>query len=134
MTTGCGTLGYNAPERFERNYEGVPVDIFSIGVTLFVMYAGCEPFQDGKDYPTLTYKKFQTDNDQFWKTYSQWKEPYFYSESFKDLINKILHKDPKVRLSYEEILKHKWLDGFYATPRQIVVEFNERISEVEKKR
>lgn len=70
LTSYCGTPGYNAPERASGNYEGVPVDIFSIGVTLFEMYGGLSPFYEkNKKHPELAYDKFVTENDQYWKAH-----------------------------------------------------------------
>jgi serine/threonine protein kinase len=39
-----GTSGYRAPEIYTGKYEGLPADMFSIGVILFVMYTRTVPF------------------------------------------------------------------------------------------
>lgn len=42
----CGTPSYMAPEiTRKRDYEGQPVDIWALGVLLFVMLAGQFPFR-----------------------------------------------------------------------------------------
>ena len=42
LRTECGTRGYMAPEVVARRpYEGAPVDVWSAGVILFIMLAGC---------------------------------------------------------------------------------------------
>jgi 5'-AMP-activated protein kinase catalytic alpha subunit len=42
MHTVCGTINYMAPEILEnKGYYGPKADIWSVGVLLFVMAAGC---------------------------------------------------------------------------------------------
>ena len=42
----CGTPSYMAPEITRKNdYEGRPVDIWALGVTLYVMLTGEFPFR-----------------------------------------------------------------------------------------
>ena len=44
-TTKVGTPGYMAPELLTKSpYSGQVVDLFSLGVILFIMYAGRPPF------------------------------------------------------------------------------------------
>jgi serine/threonine protein kinase len=47
-TNNVGSEEYNAPELFEQNeksYDGAKADIFSSGVTLFLMLIKCPPFR-----------------------------------------------------------------------------------------
>lgn len=45
LTTALGTFGYIAPEiHLGRKYEGSKIDIFSMGVILFVMFSRHPPF------------------------------------------------------------------------------------------
>ena len=48
MKSNKGTEGYKAPEIVERtgNYDGRAVDIFSMGVILFIMLTRSPPFGD----------------------------------------------------------------------------------------
>ena len=48
----CGTPSYMAPEIVRKHdYDGKPVDMWALGVVLFVMLTGCFPFrgQNEKD-------------------------------------------------------------------------------------
>jgi serine/threonine protein kinase len=46
MTTKLGTHGYMAPEFYEKeSYDGKTVDIFALGVALFTIYSGFQPFK-----------------------------------------------------------------------------------------
>jgi serine/threonine protein kinase len=41
-----GTLAFMAPEiHYNKPYQGHVVDLFSIGVILFMMYSGVQPFK-----------------------------------------------------------------------------------------
>ena len=59
MNRVCGTPGYAAPEIMEKKgkYYGQQVDIFSLGVILFVMCTGTNPFKEAtkhdKEYINL---------------------------------------------------------------------------------
>ena len=47
LKTRLGTLGYSAPElrnSGEQRYDGIKIDIFSLGVTLFMLLTGHCPF------------------------------------------------------------------------------------------
>lgn len=45
LHTDLGTPGYMAPEiRDEKDYKGHEVDLFAVGVILFIMYTGHPPF------------------------------------------------------------------------------------------
>lgn len=83
-----------APEILFQNYDGRKTDIFAAGAMLFIMYVGGPPFDKASSndpwYKLLKDKKY----DVYWKAHSQKKPLGFFSESFKDLIQKMLAFDP----------------------------------------
>ena len=99
---------YSSPELRKANingYDGIKSDIFSLGVTLFVITIGKFPFHlssySDKKYRLIMNKKFE----KYWANF----EKYKLSDEFKDLINHLICFDPKERLSIDKILEHPWI-------------------------
>lgn len=44
-----GTLSYTAPEVYMRRGADLAADIWSLGVVLYVMLTGTNPFRNGKE-------------------------------------------------------------------------------------
>ncbi|KAI7851684.1 kinase-like domain-containing protein [Circinella umbellata] len=100
LNTYCGSPFYAAPEMVTATpYRGPPVDMWSCGVILFAMLAGTLPFQ-GNDMPQL----FRRINN------GAYTMPQHISREAADLINRLLCKSAKGRISAEECLKHPWLN------------------------
>jgi serine/threonine protein kinase len=90
LKTKLGTEGYMAPEIALKSYDGRRTDIFAAGVILFIMYSGNPPFEKA----TLTdpyYKLIKEKRyDIFWNAHSRKRLPSFFTDSFKDLIQKMI--------------------------------------------
>ena len=89
-----------APETYKNNtYNGEEIDLFSSGVILFRMYDGDFPFNEAIEtdlkYQFIVQKKF----DEFWQCHQTDKPEGFYSEDFKDFIEKALAFDPRERMN-----------------------------------
>jgi serine/threonine protein kinase len=99
-----GTPGYVAPEILtagSRVGYGNKVDVFSAGVTLYVMLCGYEPFYGETEKELIEANKkadieFPTD----WK---------LVSDDARDLVLKMTKADPSERLSAKEALQHPWM-------------------------
>lgn len=110
-----GTKLYSAPEVFssgKRGYNGFYSDIFSLGVTLFVLVTGVFPF----DKPNITDGKYKylmkQDYGNFWKKFEKkngQKNNNNLSTEFKDLFAKMIRHDPNKRINLEKIKIHEWL-------------------------
>jgi serine/threonine protein kinase len=66
-----GTRQYQAPEVLERrSYRGEYVDIFSMGVILFLMVTGSLPYSAEANIQDVLFKLiYQKKRDQYWKSW-----------------------------------------------------------------
>lgn len=115
-----------APEIALKNYDGRKTDIFAAGVILFIMYAGNPPFQ--KATPTDPYYKLIKEKryDIFWNAHNRKRSINYFSDSFKDLIQKMIAYVPTERPTIVEISKHAWVKGSVCAHTDIVEEFSQR--------
>jgi 5'-AMP-activated protein kinase catalytic alpha subunit len=96
--TSCGSPNYAAPEVISNGiYCGPEVDIWSTGVVLYALIAGCLPF-DENNIPTL-FAKIKA---------AKFHLPHHFSPAAKDLINRMLNPDPIARITISQIKKHPW--------------------------
>eukprot|EP00126_Sphaerothecum_destruens_P007463 Sdes_comp19864_c0_seq2m12132 len=98
----CGTPGYVSPEILKRCGYGPKVDVWSLGVILYILLCGFPPFSHSDDSELL--RLCQEGNYQYVSPY--WDE---ISESAKDLIDNLLVVDPSRRYSVAEALQHPWV-------------------------
>nr|XP_045361790.1 serine/threonine-protein kinase SIK2 [Camelus bactrianus] len=99
LATWCGSPPYAAPEVFEgQQYEGPQLDIWSMGVVLYVLVCGALPF-DGPSLPILRQRVLE----------GRFRIPYFMSEDCEHLIRRMLVLDPSKRLTIAQIKEHKWM-------------------------
>eukprot|EP00128_Syssomonas_multiformis_P000191 Colp12_sorted_trinity150504_noHs@28014 len=100
MKTRCGSPHYMPPEIAQgKQYDGQLVDIWCLGITLYVCLCGCYPFE-GKNYQEL-YADICNGDLMFPQTANLTPE-------VKDLVTRMLAKDAKQRLSIPEIRQHPW--------------------------
>ena len=112
----CGTPMYIAPEILLSNrevgYKGFPVDIWSAGITLYIMLTGRVPFNADDEYKNdfnLEIKKDKYQNLIYEIIHKPPKEATNISIEAKDLLDRLLTKDPNKRITCDEILDHPWL-------------------------
>jgi len=101
-----GTMTYMAPEIKEgKQYKGTEVDVFSIGVILFIIVQGIFPFKEARKeeyfYNLLLSGKIDT--------YFQKVNGNNLSPEFKDLILKFFAYDGANRPTIEQIRSHPWM-------------------------
>lgn len=81
------------------------MDIFSLGVILFIMVFNSFPFQSFESNDPY-FKAFVSNKQLFWQSFQKIRK---ISKELMDLLEKMLCEDPAKRLGFTEILGHKWL-------------------------
>ena len=105
LTTFLGTPNYAAPElHLKQKYLGVYEDIFSLGVTLFILVTGHLPFLLPLPNDVLYRHIFCLDYVNYWR-----KRNVKVSPSFMELFDNLVAFDPSQRPSISEIRKSKWM-------------------------
>lgn len=101
--TMCGTLDYLAPEIVKSQPYNYMVDLWTVGVLVFELLTGRAPFHDGNR--EVTRKRIVTASFQF-------PEDVTLSSEAKDVIKRLLRKQPEERMSLAELVKHPWMLKF----------------------
>lgn len=130
MKTTCGTLHYVAPEVLLGHPYGKEVDLWSLGVILFVLLSGYLPFY--ADQKKQTYKLIVTGD------YGGFDDPVWdgISRDAKTLVKRLLDINPKKRITLDAVLKHPWISRAesVASPKSYSVSFANKLKEFNQKR
>ena len=104
--TPCGTAHYAAPEVLEGDPHDSQADLWSLGAIMYTLLSGFPPFYDEqnnmKNIHHLIKKGKYSFSAEIWNDISN---------EAKDLIEKLLVKDVKVRLNCDKVLQHPWIKG-----------------------
>ncbi|XP_072971095.1 serine/threonine-protein kinase SAPK4-like isoform X2 [Typha angustifolia] len=99
-----GTPAYIAPEVLaRREYDGKLADVWSCGVTLYVMLVGAYPFEDRRD-PRNFLKTIARVRSARYKI----PEYVHISQECRDLISRIFTANPTQRITVRQIKNHPW--------------------------
>ncbi|KAG7573761.1 Protein kinase domain [Arabidopsis suecica] len=101
FTDVVGSPYYIAPEVLNKNY-GPEADIWSAGVVIYVLLSGSAPFW-GETEEEIFNEVLDGELD---LSSDPWPQV---SESAKDLIRKMLERNPKQRLTAQQVLCHPWI-------------------------
>ena len=105
LNSFLGTPKYSSPElHLKRPYFGKSEDIFSLGVTLFVLVTGCLPFKMAVPNDSLYQFFIKSDYVEFWT-----KRMAEVSPSFMELFENMVAFDYSQRPSISEIKESSWM-------------------------
>jgi serine/threonine protein kinase len=115
--TSTGTTAYWPPERFRKGLvANAAMDMWSVGVILYVMLTGVHPFDVNAD----------STDDQIEARIRKNPTPPIrpeltghLSESAIDLIQKLMEKDPTKRMTARQMLKNPWVRGETASKEKM---------------
>jgi len=101
LNTWCGSPPYAAPEVFEgKQYKGPEIDVWSLGVVLYVLVCGALPF-DGTTLHALRDRVLS----------GRFRIPFFMSSECESLIRRMLVLDPTRRYTLQQVKAHPWMQA-----------------------
>lgn len=101
FTDVVGSPYYVAPEVLRKNY-GQECDVWSAGVIIYILLSGVPPFWDETEQGIFE----QVLKGELDFISDPWPS---ISESAKDLVRRMLIRDPKKRMTAHEVLCHPWV-------------------------
>jgi len=101
LYSSCGSPNYAAPELINgKCYNGALIDIWSSGVILYTILTGQLPFNEKQ--ANKLYQKIRE---------CKYTIPKTVPDAAKDLITRMLQKNPLDRITIDEIKQHKWFNN-----------------------
>ncbi|KAI9251247.1 kinase-like domain-containing protein [Sporodiniella umbellata] len=101
LSTYCGSLYFAAPELLRGEpYRGPEIDVWSLGVVIYVMVTGVVPFDD------LSLSGLHNKIKSALVNY-----PEHLSPPCQDMLQRILVADPHRRMILADVIRHPWMCG-----------------------
>ena len=106
LMTACGTPNYISPEVLDKRrdgYDGKKLDVWSCGIILFSLLSGYLPYDRKTQQEIIS--AIVNEDVEF---------PSWLSEDSKDLVRKMLTKNPKRRIGLRQVQNHPWVQKGFA--------------------
>lgn len=132
MKTAIGTAQYAAPEILRGDPYTESVDIFSMGVMLFIALAGSQPWRRADPKNDKWYRMIYEDNWKgFWKYHTR---THTFSDEAMRLLQGLLCHDPDKRITINEIKRDQWYKGLKYTQKKAMTELKRRKLDMDHKK
>jgi serine/threonine protein kinase len=100
LQTTCGSPAYVSPEIIREEPYTAAADVWSAGILLYAMVCGQLPF-DGENLSLMLQAILSTSPV----------IPSHLSPELRSLLDRLLSKEPKTRITVQQILAHPWVAG-----------------------
>ena len=123
-----GTQTYQAPEIYlKKPYDGIKIDIFSLGVILFILVVGIKPFElpFGKDkyYRNILKKQYAN----YWNSInSNNVNVNELSNDFKQLFIQMIQFNPNDRIDLDNVINSDFMKGNLDDNKKVIEELSQR--------
>lgn len=114
LMTSCGSPGYVAPEVLTCESYDKAVDMWSVGVIIYILLCGYPPFY--ADNAPALFKKIMDVKYDFEDP--SWEDV---SDEAKELIRHLLVKDPKERYTARQCLEDTWVQGNCSNDKNLIM-------------
>lgn len=125
MNTSIGTRQYAAPEVLAEEQYTDAVDIFSMGVMLFIALSGSLPWRLANHRKDRWYRRVHTGK---WDEFFQYHEgrKHKFTEDQKTILMGLLEPDPRKRWKFGNIKRCKWYLGQRITQSNVASHLRRR--------
>jgi len=132
MKTAIGTAQYAAPEILAGKNYNEKVDIFSMGVMLFICLAGSQPWRKADPRKDRWYKMVHANKwDDFFRYHGR---VHKFSDDQKTILKGILAPEADDRWSLEQIKRCMWYNGKKLPQNEVEMRLKKRKIEVDEKK
>jgi len=132
MRTAIGTAQYAAPEILRGKKYDDSVDIFSMGVMLFIALSGSQPWRKASSRNDRWFKMVQAGD---WNKFFGYHErSHKFTGEQKKIIKGLLEPDPTKRWNLEKIKRCSWYNGKSLSQNAVAFRLNERKRVVDEKK
>jgi len=101
----CGTLSYTAPEVYSQLGASLPSDLWSLGVVLYIILVGANPFKRKNEDTPQDIKQYILSGS-FNRKHSSWLK---LSAAARELVQQFLQVEESLRIDFSEAFEQPWL-------------------------
>jgi len=132
MKTAIGTAQYAAPEILRGKKYDDSVDIFSMGVMLFIALAGSQPWRKASAKNDRWFKMVHAGN---WdKFFAYHERSHKFTAEQKKIIKGLLEPNPGKRWDLKEIKRSLWYNGKSLSQNEVALRLKQRKRIVDEKK